>query len=131
MKRNVGWQTLFLGKGGNPPLSSLLWQWRSFPARSFDASQAFDQPPEIEALVVHKVPPASQTSANRRSSCNGEKTGSPAGPGERGELSSSRQGLVRRSGSRLSSQQQVAAESEFTARRLAGNDAIWFTEING
>jgi|SRR6185369_16864252 len=86
MKRNVGWQTLFLVKGGNPPLLPLFWRCRWFPARSFDPSQAFDLPPEIEALVVHKVPPVSQTSANRRSSCNGERLEALPGQGSEGSI---------------------------------------------
>src|SRR4051794_21721131 len=45
-------------------------------------------------------------------------------------MTGSGQGFVRRSGSRLSSQQQVAAETEFTGWRLAANDAKWFTKIN-
>ena len=77
---------LFPKKGPDPPLLALFRVNGSAPQRALRPAQLFDLAPEIEALVVHKVPPVSQTSTNRRSSCNGERLEALPGQGSEGSI---------------------------------------------
>lgn len=53
---------------------------------ALQTATALDLAPEIDALVVHEVPPASQTSASRRSSCKGERLEALPGRGSEGSI---------------------------------------------